>query len=939
MRTLSLVLDSLERADKFSPAVARFDLGSLRSRPLEWDRVVKGTHPTDCWYGMYCNYNLYAKDGVVLREEVAANYPPRGEAPDFNPRGCQKGVCYSHRMYDPTRIKSPLKRLGKRGEGRWQRVSWEQALDEIAAGLLDVLVREGPEGVHEGRGSQWSRSNTFAASSFFDVLGVSRIDVSSEEGDDHQGAAVTFGKAVFSQSADNWFYADLILLWGANPAYTHIPNFHFLAEARYNGSKVIAISPDYNASAIHADLWVPIRIGTDAALALSIAQVILEEKRYNEPFIREQTDLPLLVREDTRKFLRESDLKRGGREECCYLYDRTSRRIREAPWKSLTLNGLEPALEGEYEVETRHGKVKVRPVMALLKEKLDREYTPERAAGITGVPAPLIRQLAREIARAGGVVNVDTAVWGKFYHGDLIERATILVFALCGHLGRKGAAYSAFAMLAPDTSLGALQREGAQVMVNIAATDPRYAGWREQGYTDEMILSEYVRDGFAQRDLVPSSLLYLVHGELLGEIARHNNWDPLLPRSLQEYILESHRNGWYASPDPQRPPRVVFVHGGNLFRRVRSSHRLLENFLPKIRLLVTLDIRMSTTALYSDFVLPAASYYETDSIPWIAVPLTPYLNITQKAAEPLYESKSEWEIYCLLAQRLQEKARASGVAGYKDRQGRERRFDRMLEQLTSGGLYDPKDDEAIARDAFVNAVNVEKMEWEAFKARGIAEFTGAGRHIRSITNACNIRPGEPVVPLTWHTDGKQPYPTLTRRIQFYIDHDWYLELGEVLPVHKDPPRAGGEYSLHLNGGHARWSIHSNWVDNPLLLQLQRGEPALFLNHRDALTRGVQDGDWVEVSNDVGRFRIRAVLSPAVQPGEAIIYHAWDNFQFPGWQHFKNVMASPVNPLEFAGGYFQLRPLALTLAPGMSDRDTRVEVRRVGSQSAGVVEVP
>jgi anaerobic selenocysteine-containing dehydrogenase len=266
--------------------VDHFDIASLRHKQWDWDRVVKGTHPTNCWYSKCCNFNLYAKDGMVLREEVAGNYPPRGEAPDFNPRGCQKGACYVHRMYDPTRLKYPLKRTGPRGAARWQRVSWEQALDEIAGFLLDVLVRDGPDGVHEGRGSQWSRSNTFAASSLFDVLDVSRIDVSSEEGDDHQGAAVTFGKAVFAQSADNWFYADLILVWGANPAYTHIPNFHFIAEARYNGTKVISITPDYNASSIHADLWVPIRVATDAALALSIAQVILEENLYNSPFVR-----------------------------------------------------------------------------------------------------------------------------------------------------------------------------------------------------------------------------------------------------------------------------------------------------------------------------------------------------------------------------------------------------------------------------------------------------------------------------------------------------------------------------------------------------------------------------------------------------------------------------------------------------------------------------
>jgi anaerobic selenocysteine-containing dehydrogenase len=103
-------------------------------------------------------------------------------------------------------------------------------------------------------------------------------------------------------------------VWGANPAFTHIPNFHFIAEARYNGTRVISITPDYNASSIHADLWVPIRVGTDTALALSIAQVILDEKLYNAPFVREQTDLPLLVREDTGNSSRRAICARRPRE-------------------------------------------------------------------------------------------------------------------------------------------------------------------------------------------------------------------------------------------------------------------------------------------------------------------------------------------------------------------------------------------------------------------------------------------------------------------------------------------------------------------------------------------------------------------------------------------------------------------------------------------------
>src|SRR3990172_10577248 len=111
----------------------------LYRKKWTWDRISKGTHYVNCWYQRGCNWNVYVKDGVVFREEQAATYEQTNAfVPDFNPRGCQKGACYSHRMYDPDRLKYPLKRAGERGEGKWQRVSWDEALRDIANTLLEV---------------------------------------------------------------------------------------------------------------------------------------------------------------------------------------------------------------------------------------------------------------------------------------------------------------------------------------------------------------------------------------------------------------------------------------------------------------------------------------------------------------------------------------------------------------------------------------------------------------------------------------------------------------------------------------------------------------------------------------------------------------------------------------------------------------------------------
>lgn len=937
MADLALELGSLELSDGGSHRPPDYSHEEIRRIPWNWDKVVKSSHLTNCAYQQACNFNLYVKDGVVVREEQAGNYPARNDplVPDFNPRGCQKGACYTHRVYDPTRVKYPMKRVGERGEGKWKRVSWDEALTEVADAIIDTVTKEGPDAVVQAGGTRVMNAGSEGAgpTTFFLSLGAPLSNVTADNGDDHQGVAVTMGKVIIADSADNWFYSDMILVWGGNPAYTNIPNFHFIAEARYNGTKVVAVTPDYSASAIHADLWVPVNVGSDAALALSICQVIVREKLYREEFVREQTDLPLLVVESTGKFLREKDLKVGGREDIFYFWDLGSGKLAEAPRKSLALQGLVPALEGTYKIETMRGSVSVKPLMDLLSAHLDRNYTPEQASPVTGTSPRVIEQLAREIAAAKGVVNIATYNWGKFYHGDLIERAMLLVFALCGHIGRRGATYSAFSMMGLDTSIGGLERRGDQIILSAAGTDPRFAQWREEGYTDEMILYEYVHESFASGRITPTSLMYFIHGGILDLCEKNPGWDPYLKRPIGEYVREAFEKKWqFIAPGPDKEPRVMFALGGNFLRRARCTNTLLEKFLPKLRLLVSIDWRWNATALYSDIVLPACTWYEKTSTFMVGSPCQPFVHVVNQAAEPLYDSVGEWKMFCLLARKVEERARERGVESYEDSHGVARRFAGLEDKVTFGGLYHEDDEEGVARDAFLNASNVEQVDWEEFKERGLAQYTGVGTGMRSIGNACDVIPGEPMVPLTWHTERKDPYPTLTRRIQFLIDHELFRELGEDLPVHKDPPFAGGKYPLQITGGHARWSIHSEQVDDSLMLQLQRGEPVAFISQRDASERGIGDGNTVEVSNDAGTFRIQAVVSPAVRPGQVIIYHAWENYQFSGWHHFKTVMASPMNPIELAGDYFQIRPITMANYPGFSDRDTRVEIRKVGAHA-------
>ena len=152
-------------------------------------------------------------------------------------------------------------------------------------------------------------------------------------------------------------------------------------------------------------------------------------------------------------------------------------------------------------------------------------------------------------------------------------------------------------------------------------------------------------------------------------------------------------------------------------------------------------------------------------------------------------------------------------------------------------------------------------------------------------------------------------------------------MGEVLPVHKDDPPIGGTYPLRMTSGHNRWSIHAAWRDHKKLLQLQRGGPLMYISAADAKTRAIGDGDLVRVYNDIGEFQVHAMPSPALKPGQVVIYHAWEPFQFKDGRSDQVLTPSPLNPIQLAGGYFHLQPMVMMGQPGCTDRGTRVDVEK------------
>jgi hypothetical protein len=257
----------------------------------KWDKVTWGSHCVDC-YPTNCPYRVYSRNGRVIREEPSGHFGTvEKDVPDMNPAGCQKGASWSQMLDGKERILHPLRRAGERGEGRWNRVSWDEALTEIADAMLDAIEESGPQSiVRIGTPGEGGTQTMILGGGVFQRIGATSTDVQSEINDFNPGLYITFGRFDPAHSNDDWFRSELLLIWANNPAYGSIPWYHFLAEARYNGSEVVTIAPDYSPSAIHGDYFVPVRIGSDAALALSMCRVIIDEE------LVDKASLPAAVR-------------------------------------------------------------------------------------------------------------------------------------------------------------------------------------------------------------------------------------------------------------------------------------------------------------------------------------------------------------------------------------------------------------------------------------------------------------------------------------------------------------------------------------------------------------------------------------------------------------------------------------------------------------------
>ena len=549
-------------------------------------RIVRTANTPEC---IHCALLAHVEDGRLVK--VTGD-------PDFNILACARGISRIRQLYSPHRLKYPMRRAGRRGEDRWERVEWEEALDTIAERYRRILEEDGNEAfLSFGGTGNWSSLSTGVRglySAFWNRFGGTTPIISQL-----CCASVTEGyNAVFgggrSEFRDEWVHSRFFLAWGNNPAVSNQGYMKNLFQAREeHGARLVTIDPRLSETAALSDQWIQVRPGTDAALALGMVRVLLDEELFDDDYVRTVTNAPFLVRLGERGYdlpaaaerwpaggnplpvdLRELQLvtNGGGGPGSFVVWDERAGRPVPADTP-----GVRPALRGSYEIDG----VPCQPVFEWLRAVAAR-YTPDVVERITGAPAGVVAPLTREFAAAKPAAIIQNMAGAqRTDNGTLTVIGHLYLASLTGNVGVLGGGVN---------DNGGYLRQGGNINYPVPVQqNPPIAG-------------------------IPAT-------------------------KLGEYLVER----------KPHPIRAIHVAGAGVLTQYPNTRKIIAG-LDNVEIMVVQDIFMTTTARYADFVLPVTTLFETRNL--LAGIRSRYIQLMGQAIEPLFESRSDRWILTELARRL-----------------------------------------------------------------------------------------------------------------------------------------------------------------------------------------------------------------------------------------------------------------------------------------------
>jgi len=366
---------------------------------LEGARLVRAGCPAhNC--GGRCLLLIWVRDGEILR--IDTDDRPGDDPSDPQLRACIRGRAYRFRQNRKDRLLYPMKRTGKRGEGMFERISWDEANETMARQIVRVRDAYGPTSlfIPYGTGSYNQTNGRWTAERLLNLAGGSLGFYNSYSWACISAATPTvYGTNLTGNQRQDWLNARLILMWSWNPAEMRdgTNSEYFVKKARERGAKVICLDPRMTLSATAlADEWIPVRPGTDAALMSAMAFVMITEGLFDKEFVRTH----------------------------CVGFDETQ---------------MPPGCEGEESYRDH-----------ILGARDGAAKTPAWAEPITAVPRATIARLAREYATIKPAVLYQGYGMQRRAYGEQAVRAGCVLAAITGNVGIPGGWAGGIALQAPD---------------------------------------------------------------------------------------------------------------------------------------------------------------------------------------------------------------------------------------------------------------------------------------------------------------------------------------------------------------------------------------------------------------------------------------------------------------------------------------------------------
>ena len=693
--------------------------------------VVPTAGTNNC--GGRCVIKAHVKDDVVVRISTDEGSDEEFASTQIA-RACVRGRGYRKTFLNPDRLKYPMKRVGKRGDGEFERISWEEAVDTIASEMTRIKEEYGPESryVHYATGNSGMLSGGNLAMRLLALDGGYlnyHNDYSTAQGS--TATSYTYGKAIPGNEPSDYINSKLIILWGHNPAETIFgPSMFPLRQAKEAGAKIIVVDPRYTDTAISlADEWIPILPGTDSAMMDAMAYTMIKEDIHDQEFLDKYS-----IGFDTDNMPEGID----GKES----------------YKSYLLGEIDGI-----------------------------EKTPEWAEKITKVSADTITNLAREYATTKPAALMQG--WGpqRSAYGEQIVRGSTVLATMTGNVGISG-----------GSSAGAGYSSRYSIAGVPGVENPYKGSIPVFTFTDAIVKGTELteKDGIKGVDKLSNNV------------------------------------------------KMIFNLAGNAIVNQHSDVNKTAEILGDDSLcefIVTSDLFMTSSAKYSDIVLPADTMLERNNIVTSWVGIGDYIIYTNKAIEPPFECRFEYDWLTEVADKL----------GLKDEftEGNETNED-WLKLIVKG-----------AKETYSDFPS-----YEDFKEEGIHRFTY----------------DEPFVVFKDEIEDPEnnPFPTPSGKIEVFSKSLWDMNEPEEIPAipkyisswegPEDPLTE--KFPLQCIGHHTKRRCHSTHDNNPWEEEVEPQK--IWINSIDAEERGIVDGDMVRAFNDRGIVEIPATVTARITPGVASI---------------------------------------------------------------------